>query len=171
MPLNARGWIAAVALALMVAAAAAQSGGRAVHLELFPGKDSKPVPVVVRENETLITTIKELGTLAFEVRFRDKETKMVLVVVFDAETSPQALLGATEVPVDGKRIERTRRRHSAFESAGLTHRAKGCTGSSGPACRDRPRGTMRTHGRSDCTSSPPRGSSTARQAETLLIKR
>jgi hypothetical protein len=105
MPLNARGWIVPVALALMVSAAAAQSGGRAVHLELFPTKDSKPVPLVLRENETLITTIKELGTLAFEVRFRDKETKIVLVVVFDAETSPQVLLGATEVPTDGKRIE------------------------------------------------------------------
>lgn len=105
MPLNARGWIAAVALALMVVAAAAQSGGRAVHLELFPGKDSKPVPVVVRENETLITTIKELGTLAFEVRFRDKETKIVLVVMFDADTSPPTLLGATEVPVNGQRVE------------------------------------------------------------------
>jgi hypothetical protein len=58
MPLNARGWIAAVALALMVVAAAAQSGGRAVHLELFPVKDAKPVPIVVRENETLIRTIK-----------------------------------------------------------------------------------------------------------------
>jgi hypothetical protein len=105
MPLNVRGWIAAVALALMVAAAAAQSGGRAVHLELFPSKDSKPTPVVVRENETLITTIKELGTLAFEVRFRDKQEKVVLVVIFDAETKPHVLLGALELPVEGKRVE------------------------------------------------------------------
>jgi hypothetical protein len=105
MPLNVRGWIAAVAPALMVAAAAAQSGGRAVHLELFPGKDSKPVPVVVRENETLIRTIKEVGTLAFEVRFRDKQEKVVLVVIFDAETKPHVLLGALEVPIEGKRVE------------------------------------------------------------------
>ena len=89
---------------LMSAIGGAQSA-RVVHLEVFPKKDSKPVPVVVRENETLITTIKELGTLAFEVRFRDKETKTVLVVMFDADTSPQTLLGATEVPVNGERVE------------------------------------------------------------------
>ena len=76
-----------------------------MHLELFPGKDSKPVPVVVRENETLIKTIKELGTLAFEVRFRDKQEKVVLVVIFDAETKPHVLLGALELPIEGKRIE------------------------------------------------------------------
>ena len=94
-----------VALFLMGGVGTAQSGGRVVHLEVFPQKDSKPVPVVVRENETLITTIKELGTIAFEVRFRDRETKTVLVVMFDADTSPHTLLGATEVPVDGQRVE------------------------------------------------------------------
>ena len=68
MPQHARGWVLAVALALaMNTASAAQSGGRLVRLEVFPTKDAKPVPIAVRENETLITTIKELGTLAFEV--------------------------------------------------------------------------------------------------------
>ena len=90
---------------LMGAVGGAQSGARVVHLEVFPQKDSKPAPVVVREKETLITTIKELGTIAFEVRFRDKETKTVLVVMFDADTSPHTLLGATEVPVNGQRVE------------------------------------------------------------------
>ena len=59
----------------------------------------------VRENETLITTIKEHGILAFEVRFRDKQEKTLLVVIFDAETKPHALLGALYLPVDGKRID------------------------------------------------------------------
>ncbi len=102
---NVRGWVLAVALALVCSAAAAQRAGRLVRLEVFPGKDAKPVAVNVRENETLITTIKELGTLAFEVRFRDKQEKVVLAVVFDAETKPHVLLGALELPVDGKRVE------------------------------------------------------------------
>jgi hypothetical protein len=89
----------------MGGAAVAQTGPRLVRLEVFPAKDAKPIAVGVRENETLITTIKELGTLAFEVRFRDKETKTVLVVIFDAETKPHVLLGAIELPVDGKRVE------------------------------------------------------------------
>lgn len=105
MPRNARVWVLAVAFFLIDAAASAQPGGRVVRLELFPTKDAKPVAVSVRENETLITTIKELGTLAFEVRFRDKQEKVVLVVIFDAETKPHVLLGALEVPVEGKRIE------------------------------------------------------------------
>jgi hypothetical protein len=105
MPLNRRGRLVAIALALMGAAVIAQPGGRVVRLEMFPEKDSKPVPVSVRENETLITTIKGLGTLAFEVRFRDKDARVVLVVIFDAETTPHVLLGATDVPTDGKRIE------------------------------------------------------------------
>jgi hypothetical protein len=103
MAVIARTWVLVVALALT--AAAAQPVGRAVHLEVFPTKDAKPVPVVVRENETLITTIKELGTLAFEIRFRDKQEKIVLVVIFDAETKPHVLLGALDLPVDGKRVE------------------------------------------------------------------
>jgi hypothetical protein len=89
----------------MSATSAAQSGGRLVRLEVFPTKDAKPVAVAVRENETLITTIKELGTLAFEVRFRDRQEKVVLAVIFDAETKPHVLLGALELPVDGKRVE------------------------------------------------------------------
>jgi hypothetical protein len=95
----------AALLLLIVAGAGTQSGTRVVHLELFPAKDAAAVPIAVRENETLITTVKELGTLAFEVRFRDRQEKIVLVVVFDAESSPHTLLGATEVPTDGKRIE------------------------------------------------------------------
>ena len=105
MPQNARGWVVAVALALMCSASAAQPAGRLVRLEVFPGKDAKPVAVNVRENETVITTIKELGTLAFEVRFRDQQDKVVLAVVFDAETKPHVLLGALELPLDGKRVE------------------------------------------------------------------
>jgi hypothetical protein len=105
MPHIARGCVPAVALALLCAAAAsAQSGARLVRLEVFPTKEAKPVPVSVRENETLITTIKELGTLAFEIRFRDKQEKIVLVVVFDAETKPHVLLGALELPTDGTRV-------------------------------------------------------------------
>jgi hypothetical protein len=105
MPQSARGWVLAVAVALGSAAPAAQAGGRLVQLEVFPTKEGKPVPVNVRENETVITTIKELGTLAFEVRFRDKQEKVVLAVVFDAETKPHVLLGALELPLDGKRVE------------------------------------------------------------------
>ena len=101
----ARAWVFAAALASLAATAGAQSGARLVRLEVFPTKDAKPVAVAVRENETLITTIKELGTLAFEVRFRDKQEKVVLAVVFDAETKPHVLLGALELPVDGKRVE------------------------------------------------------------------
>ena len=107
MPQNAGRWVLAVAVALMGAASAAQSGMRLVRLEVFPSKDAKPVAVGVRENETLITTIKELGTLAFEIRFRDKAEKIVLVVVFDAETKPHVLLGALELPTDGKRVDTT----------------------------------------------------------------
>lgn len=105
MPQNARGWVVAVALALVCSVSAAQPAGRLVRLEVFPGKDAKPVAVNVRENETVITTIKELGTLAFEVRFRDQQEKVVLAVVFDAETKPHVLLGALELPLDGKRVE------------------------------------------------------------------
>ena len=106
MALNAGGRIvAALLFALVSAAAAAQPAPRLVRLEVFPSKDSKPIAVNVRENETLITTIKELGTLAFEIRFRDKDTKTVLAVIFDAETKPHVLLGAIELPVDGKRVE------------------------------------------------------------------
>jgi len=104
---KARGWFFAVALALMVAAPAAQPTARLVRLEVFPGNDkaAKPVAVNVRENETVITDIEELGTLAFEVRFRDKQEKVILAVVFDAETKPHVLLGALELPIDGTRIE------------------------------------------------------------------
>lgn len=102
---NARRGLLAVALALTGAVSAAQPSGRLVRLEVFPTKDAKPVAVSVRENETLITTIKELGTLAFEVRFRDKREKTLLVVIFDAETKPHVLLGALDLPVDGKRID------------------------------------------------------------------
>ena len=102
---NARRGLLAVALALTGAVSAAQPSGRLVRLEVFPTKDAKPVAVAVRENETLITTIKELGTLAFEVRFRDKQEKTLLVVIFDAETKPHVLLGALDLPVDGKRID------------------------------------------------------------------
>jgi hypothetical protein len=105
MPQNARALMLAASLALASAFLAAQSGTRLVRLEVFPTKDAKPVAVNVRENETVVTTIKELGTLAFEVRFRDKQEKVVLAVVFDAETKPHVLLGALELPVDGKRIE------------------------------------------------------------------
>jgi hypothetical protein len=107
MSRNARVWVLAVAFSLVGAAASAQSGARLVRLEVFPTKDAKPVAVSVRENETLITTIKELGTLAFEVRFRDKQEKVVLVVVFDADTKPHVLLGALDVPIDGKRVDTT----------------------------------------------------------------
>lgn len=102
---NARRGLLCVALALTGAVSAAQPSGRLVRLEVFPTKDAKPVAVAVRENETLITTIKELGTLAFEVRFRDRPEKTILVVIFDAETKPHVLLGALDVPVDGKRID------------------------------------------------------------------
>jgi|SoiMethySBSTD1v2_1073268.scaffolds.fasta_scaffold1274040_3 hypothetical protein len=105
MPQSARGWVLAVAVAWGSAAPAAQAAGRLVRLEVFPTKEAKPVAVNVRENETVITTIKELGTLAFEVRFRDKQEKVVLAVVFDAETKPHVLLGALELPLDGKRVE------------------------------------------------------------------
>ena len=106
---KARGWWVAVALALMCSAAAAQPAARLVRLEVFPGKDkaAKPVAVNVRENETVITDIKDLGTLAFEVRFRDKQEKVILAVVFDAETKPHVLLGALELPIDGTRVEST----------------------------------------------------------------
>lgn len=105
VPLKVRGCLVAVALALAGTPIPAQPATRVVRLELFPTKDAKPVPVSVRENETLITTIKELGTLAFEVRFRDKQEKVVLVVIFDAETKPHVLLGAIELPIDGKRVD------------------------------------------------------------------
>jgi hypothetical protein len=105
MPQNSRGGVVAVAFALMWSATAAQPAARLVRLEVFPTKDAKPVAVNVRENLTVITTIKELGTLAFEVRFRDKQEKVVLAVVFDAETKPHVLLGALELPVDGQRVE------------------------------------------------------------------
>ena len=82
-----------------------QSVRSVVHLELFPTKDAKPIAVSVRENETLIREIKELGTLAFEIRMQDRQQKTVLVIVFDADTKPHVLLGATEVPTDGKRID------------------------------------------------------------------
>ena len=94
------------ALVLMTAAPAeTQSGRNVVHLELFTTQDAKPIAVSVRENETLIRTIKELGTLAFEIRMQDRQQKTVLVIVFDADTKPHVLLGATEVPTDGKRID------------------------------------------------------------------
>jgi hypothetical protein len=94
------------ALVLTVAMTAGyQSVGSVVHLELFPTKDAKPIAVSVRENETLIREIKELGTLAFEIRMQDRQQKTVLVIVFDADTKPHVLLGATEVPTDGKRID------------------------------------------------------------------
>ena len=107
MPLHVRRFVVALALAVTAKAAAAQTDRRLVRLEVFPTKDAKPVPIAVRENETLITTIKELGTLAFEVRFRDKQEKIVLVVIFEAETKPHVLLGALELPTDGKRVEST----------------------------------------------------------------
>ena len=94
------------ALVLTVATTAGyQSVRTVVHLELFPTKDAKPIAVSVRENETLIREIKELGTLAFEIRMQDRQQKTVLVIVFDADTKPHVLLGATEVPTDGKRID------------------------------------------------------------------
>jgi hypothetical protein len=105
MPLHVRRRVVAFALALTATTAAAQTDRRLVRLEVFPTKDAKPVPIAVRENETLITTTKELGTLAFEVRFRDKQEKTVLVVIFEAETKPHVLLGALELPIDGKRVE------------------------------------------------------------------
>lgn len=105
MAQKARGWVVAGALALISSSTAAQPAARLVRLEVFPTKDAKPIAVNVRENETVITTIKELGTLAFEVRFRDKQEKVVLAVVFDAETKPHVLLGALELPIDGKRVE------------------------------------------------------------------
>jgi len=105
MPQSARGWVLAVAVALGSVAPAAQAGGRLVRLEIFPSKEAKPVAVNVRENETVITTIKELGTLAFEIRFREKQDKVVLAVVFDAESKPHVLLGALDLPIDGKRVE------------------------------------------------------------------
>ena len=107
MPLQVRRCVVAFALAVAVTTAAAQTDRRLVRLEVFPTKDAKPVPIAVRENETLITTTKELGTLAFEVRFRDKQEKTVLVVIFEAETKPHVLLGAIELPIDGKRVETT----------------------------------------------------------------
>jgi hypothetical protein len=97
--------VVAGAFALMWSATAAQPAARLVRLEVFPTKDAKPVAVNVRENETVVTAIKELGTLAFEVRFRDNQEKVVLAVVFDAETTPHVLLGALELPLDGKRVE------------------------------------------------------------------
>ena len=94
------------ALVLTVAMTAGYQPVRSVvHLELFPTKDAKPIAVSVRENETLIREIKELGTLAFEIRMQDRQQKTVLVIVFDADTKPHVLLGATEVPTDGKRID------------------------------------------------------------------
>jgi hypothetical protein len=39
------------------------------------------------------------------VRFQDKQEKVVLVVIFDAETKPHVLLGALDLPVDGKRVD------------------------------------------------------------------
>ena len=105
MPLHVRRCVVAFVLALAATTAAAQTDRRLVRLEVFPTKDAKPVPISVRENETLITTTREFGTLAFEVRFRDKQEKTVLVVIFDAETKPHVLLGALELPIDGKRVE------------------------------------------------------------------
>lgn len=99
--------VLAAALVLMTVAIPAgyQSVRSVVHLELFPTKDAKPIAVSVRENETLIREIKELGTLAFEIRMQDRQQKTVLVIVFDADTKPHVLLGATEVPTDGRRID------------------------------------------------------------------
>lgn len=97
--------VVAVVLMAVALPAGYQSGRSVVHLELFPAKDAKPIAVSVRENETLIRTIKELGTLAFEIRMQDRQQKTVLVIVFDADTKPHVLLGATEVPTDGKRID------------------------------------------------------------------
>ena len=97
--------VMAALVALVVEDAAAQARNRRVHLELFTTKDAKPIAVSVRENETLIRTIKEIGTLAFEIRMQDRQEKTVLVIVFDAETKPHVLLGATDVPTDGKRID------------------------------------------------------------------
>ena len=105
MAQKACGWVVVVAVALMWSATAAQPAARLVRLEVFPTRDAKPIAVNVRENETVITTIKELGTLAFEIRFRDRQEKVVLVVVFDAETKPHVLLGALDLPVDGTRVE------------------------------------------------------------------
>jgi hypothetical protein len=97
--------VAALVLMTVATPAETQSGRNVVHLELFTTKDAKPIAVSVRENETLIRTIKELGTLAFEIRMQDRQQKTVLVIVFDADTKPHVLLGATEVPTDGKRID------------------------------------------------------------------
>jgi hypothetical protein len=100
--------LAALLAALVLTAAMTagyQSVRSVVHLELFPTKDAKPIAVSVRENETLIREIKELGTLAFEIRMQDRQQKTILVIVFDADTKPHVLLGATEVPTDGKRID------------------------------------------------------------------
>jgi hypothetical protein len=100
--------IATVILLLAAAAAAAaagQSGTRVVHLEVWAAKDAPPLRISVRENETLITEIKDAGTFGFEVKFRDRRASTVLLVIFDAETSPHVLLGAVEVPVNGKRVE------------------------------------------------------------------
>ena len=102
---NRAALVAALVLMTMAMPAGSQSGRSVVHLELFPTKDAKPIAVSVRENETLIRTIKELGTLAFEIRIQDRQLKTVLVIVFDADTKPHVLLGATEVPTDGKRID------------------------------------------------------------------
>ena len=104
-PHNFSAFVAALVLMTVATPAENQSGRTIVHLELFITKDAKPIAVSVRENETLIRTIKELGTLAFEIRMQDRQQKTVLVIVFDAETRPHVLLGATEVPLDGKRIE------------------------------------------------------------------
>lgn len=85
----------------------AQSSRRIVHLEATIDSDSSREQLTLREDETLVTDIEDMGTFGFEARFRKGNDATVLIVIFDAETSPPVLLGAVEVPVDGKRVEST----------------------------------------------------------------
>lgn len=93
-----------LAALLVATAATAQSGKRVVQTELTVA-DDPPLMLALRENETLVREIKGLGVLGFEPRFRKETPAVVLIVVFDAESNPHTLLGAMEVPVNGKRVE------------------------------------------------------------------
>ena len=95
----------AIVVLLVAAIAAGQSSKRVVRLEVMVDSDPAPVQITLREDQTLITEIKDLGTFGFEPRFQKGKEATVLIVIFDAETSPPILLGAVDVPVNGKRVE------------------------------------------------------------------
>ena len=104
MPLNARGWICAVALALMrVPGSLNRRACRSPRALSRQGLEAR----AGRRSRKRNAHHDNQGARHPRVRgsLPGQEDEIVLVVVFDAETSPQVLLRATEVPTDGKRIE------------------------------------------------------------------